>query len=83
MVVLGWIIFGLVVGAIAKLVMPGRDPGGIIVTMLIGIVGAMLGGFLGRALGFYGPTEAAGLFMSILGAVLLLFVYRKMTSRPV
>jgi uncharacterized membrane protein YeaQ/YmgE (transglycosylase-associated protein family) len=83
MFVIGWIIFGLIVGAIAKLVMPGRDPGGIIVTMLIGIVGAMIGGFLGRALGFYGPTEAAGWFMSILGAVLLLFVYRKLASRPV
>jgi len=83
MFVIGWILFGLIVGAIAKLVMPGRDPGGIIVTMLIGIVGAMIGGFLGRALGFYGPTEAAGWFMSILGAVLLLFIYRKLVSRPV
>ena len=81
MFVIGWILFGLIVGVIAKLVMPGRDPGGIIVTMLIGIVGAMIGGFLGRALGFYGPTEAAGLFMSILGAILLLFIYRKLTAR--
>ena len=80
--VLGWIVFGLIVGAIAKLVMPGRDPGGIIVTILIGIVGAMIGGFLGRALGFYGPTETAGLFMSIIGAILLLFIYRKLTARP-
>jgi len=83
MFVIGWILFGLIVGAIAKLVMPGRDPGGIIVTMLIGIVGAMIGGFLGRALGFYGPSEAAGWFMSIIGAVLLLFIYRKLVSRPV
>jgi uncharacterized membrane protein YeaQ/YmgE (transglycosylase-associated protein family) len=79
--VLGWVLFGLIVGIIAKLVMPGRDPGGIIVTMLLGIVGALLGGFIGRALGFYGPNEAAGLFMSVIGAVLLLFVYRKLAVR--
>jgi uncharacterized membrane protein YeaQ/YmgE (transglycosylase-associated protein family) len=74
--ILGWIVFGLIVGAIAKLLMPGRDPGGIIVTMLIGIVGAVLGGFVGRALGMYGPNDSAGIFMSILGAVVLLFLYR-------
>ena len=56
--ILGWIIFGLIIGALAKLLMPGRDPGGIIVTILLGIVGALLGGFLGRAIGFYGPGEA-------------------------
>jgi uncharacterized membrane protein YeaQ/YmgE (transglycosylase-associated protein family) len=81
--VLGWILFGLIVGAIAKLVMPGRDPGGIIVTMLIGIVGALLGGFIGRALGFYGPNEAAGWLMSIAGAILLLFLYRMVAVRRV
>jgi uncharacterized membrane protein YeaQ/YmgE (transglycosylase-associated protein family) len=58
--ILGWIVFGLIVGAIAKLLMPGRDPGGIIVTMLLGIAGAVLGGFVGRALGLYGEGEAAG-----------------------
>jgi uncharacterized membrane protein YeaQ/YmgE (transglycosylase-associated protein family) len=79
--VLGWVVFGLIVGVIAKLVMPGRDPGGIIVTILIGIVGALLGGFIGRALNLYGPNEAAGLFMSVIGAVLLLFVYRKLAVR--
>ena len=79
--VLGWVLFGLIVGVIAKLVMPGRDPGGIIVTMLIGIVGALLGGFIGRALNIYGPNEAAGLFMSVIGAVLLLLVYRKLAVR--
>jgi uncharacterized membrane protein YeaQ/YmgE (transglycosylase-associated protein family) len=73
----------LIVGAIAKLVMPGRDPGGIIVTMLIGIVGALLGGFVGRALGFYGPNEAAGWLMSIAGAILLLFLYRMVAVRRV
>jgi uncharacterized membrane protein YeaQ/YmgE (transglycosylase-associated protein family) len=79
--ILGWILFGLVVGAIAKLVMPGRDPGGIIVTMLIGIVGALLGGWLGQAMGWYGPNEGAGFFMSLLGAIILLFLYRMMFAR--
>src|SRR4051794_33206349 len=55
--VLGWMLFGLIVGAIAKLVMPGRDPGGIIVTMAIGIVGALMGGWIGRAVGWYGPND--------------------------
>ncbi len=73
---LGWIVFGLIVGAIAKLVMPGRDPGGMIVTMILGIVGAMLGGFIGRTLGLYGPDAPAGFFMALLGAVLLLIAYR-------
>ena len=66
---------------VAKLVMPGRDPGGIIVTMLLGIAGAVLGGFVGRALGFYGPGEAAGFLMSFAGAVLLLVLYRMMVRR--
>src|SRR5687767_15753562 len=70
--ILGWILFGLIVGALAKLVMPGRDPGGIIVTILLGIAGAVLGGFVGRAMGFYGEGEAAGWIMSFLGAVVLL-----------
>jgi uncharacterized membrane protein YeaQ/YmgE (transglycosylase-associated protein family) len=79
--VIGWIIFGLIVGAIAKLVMPGRDPGGIIVTMALGIAGALLGGFIGRALGWYGEADAAGFLMSLLGAVLLLWIYRMMVGR--
>jgi len=81
MAILGWILFGLIVGALAKLVMPGRDPGGIIVTMLLGIAGAVIGGFLGRALGFYGPGDAAGFLMSFLGAVVLLFLYRMFVRR--
>ena len=81
--ILGWILFGLIVGALAKLVMPGRDPGGIIITMLLGIAGAVLGGFLGRALGFYGPNEAAGFVMSFIGAVALLFIYRMFARRTV
>jgi len=79
MTLLGWIVFGLVVGIVAKLLMPGRDPGGFIVTILLGIAGAVLGGFLGRALGFYGPTQAAGFLMSVLGAILLLFLYRRVS----
>jgi uncharacterized membrane protein YeaQ/YmgE (transglycosylase-associated protein family) len=77
---LGWAIFGLIVGALAKLVMPGKDPGGIIVTMLIGIVGAVLGGYLGQAVNMYGPGEPAGFIMSTIGAVILLYLYRLFTS---
>ena len=72
-----WAIFGLVVGALAKLIMPGNDPGGIIVTMLIGIVGSVLGAYIGRALGLYSAGQPAGFLMSILGAILLLFLYRQ------
>jgi len=79
--VIGWILFGAIVGAIAKLLMPGRDPGGFIVTMLLGIAGAVIGGFVGRALGFYGPNQGAGWLMSIVGAVLLLWIYRMMVVR--
>ena len=81
MTILGWILFGLVVGALAKLVMPGRDPGGIIVTILLGIAGAVLGGFIGRAFGFYREGEPAGWVMAFLGSVLLLFLYRLMIGR--
>jgi uncharacterized membrane protein YeaQ/YmgE (transglycosylase-associated protein family) len=81
MAVIGWIVFGLIVGALAKLVMPGRDPGGIIVTMLIGIAGSLLGGFIGRAMGFYGPNQAAGFLMSFLGAIVLLMLYRMIARR--
>jgi uncharacterized membrane protein YeaQ/YmgE (transglycosylase-associated protein family) len=79
--ILGWIVFGLIVGAIAKLLMPGRDPGGIIVTMVLGIVGALLGGFLGRALGMYSADEPAGFIMALVGAVLVLFIYRISVGR--
>jgi uncharacterized membrane protein YeaQ/YmgE (transglycosylase-associated protein family) len=81
MSILGWILFGLIVGAIAKLLMPGRDPGGIIVTMLLGVAGAVIGGFIGRALGFYGPREAAGFVMSLVGAIVLLWMYRLFSGR--
>jgi uncharacterized membrane protein YeaQ/YmgE (transglycosylase-associated protein family) len=73
---LGWIVFGLIVGIIAKLLMPGRDPGGFVITILLGIAGAMLGGFIGRAIGLYGPNQSAGYIVSVLGAILLLAIYR-------
>jgi len=77
-----WMLFiGLIVGALAKLVMPGRDPGGILVTMLLGIVGALVAGFVGRILGFYEPGQSAGFIMSTLGAILLLVLYRLVKGR--
>lgn len=79
--VIAWILFGLVVGIIAKLLMPGKDPGGFIITILIGIAGALLGGFIGRAVGWYGPNDSAGWIVSIVGAIVLLFLYR-MIARP-
>ena len=79
--ILGWIVFGLVVGVLAKLLVPGRDPGGMLVTIALGIAGALVGGFLGRALGWYLPGEPAGFAMATLGAVLLLFIYRRFAVR--
>lgn len=79
--ILSWIVFGLVVGIIAKLLMPGRDPGGFIVTILLGIAGALLGGFIGRAMGLYGPNQQAGWIVSILGAIVLLVLYRFVAPR--
>lgn len=79
--VIGWIVFGLIVGAVAKLLMPGRDPGGFIITMIIGIAGALLGGFLGRSMGWYGPNDGAGFLMSLVGAVVLLALYRMVAGR--
>ena len=77
------IVSGLIVGIIAKLLMPGRDPGGFIITIVLGIAGALLGGFIGRAMGFYGPSESAGWIISILGAIVLLVLYRMMVRRRV
>jgi uncharacterized membrane protein YeaQ/YmgE (transglycosylase-associated protein family) len=80
MTILGWILFGLIVGALAKLVMPGRDPGGIVVTTLLGMVGAVLGGFIGRALGLYQHGQSAGYIMATLGAIVILFAYRQFAT---
>lgn len=80
--ILWTLIIGLIVGAIAKLLMPGRDPGGFIITMLLGVAGALLAGFLGRAMGWYETTNSGpGIIASVLGAMLLLFLYRVFTGR--
>jgi uncharacterized membrane protein YeaQ/YmgE (transglycosylase-associated protein family) len=79
--IISMIIFGLIVGAIAKLLMPGRDPGGFIVTMLLGIAGSLIGGFIGRALGFYRNGQGAGWIMSIIGAIIILAIYRAIAVR--
>lgn len=80
--IIGWLLFGLVVGAIAKLLMPGRDPGGWIVTIFLGIAGSFVGGFLATVL--LGQQErTAGWIGSIIGAMLLLFVYRLIVGRTV
>ncbi len=71
-------LIGLIVGALAKLLMPGKDPGGIFVTILLGIAGALVARWIGQLLGLYAPGEPAGFIASLLGAILLLFVYRKL-----
>jgi len=73
------LIIGLIVGALAKLIMPGKDPGGIFVTILLGIAGALIAGFLGRAIGWYHDGEAAGFIASVIGAIVLLAIYRMAT----
>ena len=80
MSILGWILFGLIVGIVAKLIMPGPDPGGMIVTILLGIVGALIGGFIGRMLGWYGEGDPVGFIMAVIGAIVVLFGYRKLSS---
>jgi uncharacterized membrane protein YeaQ/YmgE (transglycosylase-associated protein family) len=80
-IVLWMILVGLLVGVLAKLLMPGRDPGGAVVTILIGIAGSMIAGFLGRSIGWYTDGEPAGFIASILGAILLLFLYRAVSGQ--
>jgi len=80
--ILWTIIIGFVAGVIAKFIMPGKDPGGIIITILLGIGGALLAGFLGRQLGWYQPGEGAGLIAAVIGAILILFLYRLFKGRP-
>ena len=79
--ILAWIVIGGVAGAIAKLLMPGRDPGGCIITILLGIAGALLAGFIGRAIGWYQPNEGAGFIAAIVGAFLILLIYRLVLGR--
>jgi uncharacterized membrane protein YeaQ/YmgE (transglycosylase-associated protein family) len=76
--VIGWIVFGLVVGIVAKFLMPGRDPGGFVITALIGIVGALLGGYLGRAIGWYREGDPV---VAVIGSIILLALYRLMVGR--
>jgi len=83
MSILGWIFFGLVVGIIGKLLTPGRDPGGFIITTLLGIVGALVGGFLGRVLGLYREGDPVGFVMAIIGSIILLVLYRMFATRSV
>lgn len=78
---LGWIILGAVAGVLGKLIMPGKDPGGFVVTIILGIAGALLAGFLGKLLGFYQEGESAGWIAATVGAVVLLFIYRQVKKR--
>ena len=73
---IGTLVIGLIIGAVAKLLMPGRDPGGCLITILLGIVGALVAGYLGRAVGWYEPGEPAGFIASVIGAMLILLLYR-------
>jgi uncharacterized membrane protein YeaQ/YmgE (transglycosylase-associated protein family) len=75
------ILIGLIIGVVAKLLMPGRDPGGFIITTLLGIVGSVIGTYLGQMLGLYAPGQPAGFLMSVVGAMLLLFLYRQFQPR--
>ncbi|HEX8312457.1 MAG TPA: GlsB/YeaQ/YmgE family stress response membrane protein [Chthoniobacteraceae bacterium] len=78
---IGTIIVGLVIGVIAKLLMPGKDPGGCIITILIGLAGSFIAGYLGQALGLYRADEPAGWIGSVIGAMILLFIYRMIAGR--
>ncbi len=75
------IVVGLIVGALAKLIMPGRDPGGIIVTMLLGIAGSVVAGLIGRAVGWYSEGQSAGFIASVVGAIVILAIYRLIIGR--
>lgn len=79
--ILGWVIFGAIVGTLAKFLMPGKDSLGCVVTIILGIAGAMVGGFLGRFMGLYGDGQPAGYVMATIGAILILWIGRKM-SKP-
>ena len=76
-----WILFGLVVGVVAKFLMPGRDPGGFAITIGLGIVGAFVGGFVGRTLGWYRDGDPVGFVMAVLGAIVVLAIYRMTAGR--
>lgn len=77
-----WIVFGLLVGIVAKVLMPGRDPGGFILTALLGIAGALVGGFIGRTAGWYGEGDPVGFVMAVVGSIVLLVLYRLVIRGP-
>jgi uncharacterized membrane protein YeaQ/YmgE (transglycosylase-associated protein family) len=79
--IIGWIVIGGLAGAIAKLLMPGRDPGGCIITILLGIGGALLAGWIGRQVGWYSENEGAGFIAAIVGAFIILLIYRLIAGR--
>ncbi|HET8563529.1 MAG TPA: GlsB/YeaQ/YmgE family stress response membrane protein [Candidatus Binatia bacterium] len=81
MSILGWIFFGLIVGIVGKLLTPGRDPGGFVITILLGIAGALVGGFLGRMMGLYREGDPVGFIMAVLGSIVLLVLYRAVAGR--
>jgi uncharacterized membrane protein YeaQ/YmgE (transglycosylase-associated protein family) len=79
--IFAWILIGALAGGLAKLIMPGRDPGGCIVTILLGVGGALLAGWLGNMLGWYERGEGAGFIAAVLGAIIILFIYRLIARR--
>jgi len=79
--VLVTLLIGLIVGAVAQFLLPGKDPGGILLTILLGIAGSLVGTWLGRTLGFYGPGQTARFIASVVGAMLILLVYRVLRGR--
>ena len=81
--IISMIVIGLIVGAIAKLLMPGDDPGGIIITILLGIAGSLVASYLGRLVGWYTPGEPAGFIASIVGAIIILAIYRLIVGRGI
>lgn len=79
--IFGWIVIGLIAGSIAKLLMPGKDPGGCLLTIVLGVLGAVVAGYLGRLVGWYKDGDTAGFLAAVVGAFILLFVYRLVSRR--
>ena len=81
MSLLAWIVLGLIAGLVAKALVPGRDPGGCIITILLGVAGAFVAGYIGRVVGWYQPGQPAGFIASVIGAMILLLLYRMIAGR--